>query len=109
MAKSVQAYTAAVMVCRTIIMHVAVDRGALEKKENGKSNSFHFFVDYLEQNSIIPKGAKGWVDKIRTLGNEAIHDLSIMTENDTSLIIGFTTLLLKITYEAHGRLDQLQS
>lgn len=109
LAKSVQAYTAAVMVCRTIIMHVAVDRGALEKKENGQSNSFHFFVDYLEQNSIIPKGAKGWVDKIRTLGNEAIHDLSIMTENDTSLIIGFTTLLLKITYEAHGRLDQLQS
>lgn len=109
LAKSVHANTAAVMVCRTIIMHVAVERGAPEKNKQGQSNTFVFFINYLEEQSIIPKGAKGWVDKIRTLGNEAIHDLSIMTEHDTSLILGFTTLLLKITYETHGKLSQLNS
>lgn len=87
------AYTAAVLVCRKLLMNLAVGEGA----EEGKS--FFSYVEYLAGNGYIPPKGRGWVDYIRTRGNEANHEISFMSFEDASALIGFSGMLLRFIYE----------
>lgn len=90
---TVNSFTAAVLSCRKLLMHVAVDKGAEEGLK------FIEYVEYLANKNIIPNGAKDWVDIIRDKGNEANHEIVIMEEIDAKKLINFTEMLLKIVYE----------
>ncbi|SDI57287.1 DUF4145 domain-containing protein [Desulfosporosinus hippei] len=89
---SCNAYTAAVLCCRKLLMNIAVSRGA---KEGLK---FIQYVEYLAQGGFIPPDAKEWVDHIRKKGNEATHEIAIMTKQDAEDLIDFVEMLLKIIY-----------
>lgn len=90
---SADAFTASAMVCRKLLMNLAVSKGA---KEN---QSFKQYVDYLETNNFIPNGTKDWVDAIRTQGNEATHEISISTQEQAEEILSFAEMLLRLIYE----------
>jgi len=90
---SADAFTASAMVCRKLLMNIAVSKGA---KEN---QSFKQYVDYLETNNFIPNGTKDWVDAIRTQGNEATHEISISTQEQAEEILSFAEMLLRLIYE----------
>lgn len=90
---SAQAYTAAVLACRKLLMHIAVEKGA----QAGKP--FIEYVEYLSDNHYVPTDAKEWVDQIRKRGNEANHEIVLMTQKDTEELIGFTEMLLRFIYE----------
>jgi hypothetical protein len=87
-------------------MHIAVEHQAPIKNEKGRSYSFKDYVDYLIEKHLIPHGAKSWVDKIREMGNEAVHELIIMNNDNAELMLEFTTLLLQMLYETHGKMQQ---
>jgi hypothetical protein len=87
------AYTAAVMVCRKILMHVAVQQKAKPDEK------FAYYVDYLDKNHFIPPGGKRWVDAIRQKGNEANHEIVVMTEADAQQIMAFVEHFLRTVYE----------
>lgn len=87
------AYTAAVLCCRKLLMHIAVSKDA----EKGKS--FAYYVDFLADNHYVPPGAKGWVDHIRKIGNEANHEIVIMPKEEAEELLSFCEMLLKIIYE----------
>ncbi|CAN5685028.1 hypothetical protein BH23GEM9_BH23GEM9_13910 [soil metagenome] len=95
---SVSGYTAAVMLCRKVLMNVAV----AEDAEEGKT--FAAYVDYLGDNGFVPPKGRGWIDHIRTKGNEANHEIPAMTEADAQELIHFTGMLLKFIYELPARL-----
>lgn len=97
---SVNAYTAAVLSCRKLLMHIAVSKGA---KENLK---FIEYVEYLSNNHYIPPDATDWVDHIRSKGNEANHDIVIMTSGDAKDLIDFIAMLLKIIYEFPAKIKK---
>ncbi len=88
-----QAFTAVEMVCRKILMHVAVDKNAPTNK------SFKEYVDYLEAQDYLTKHMKPWVDEIRNRGNEAIHDLPAVSKDRAASTLEFTAQLLRNTYE----------
>lgn len=90
---SVSAYTAAVMACRKILMHIAVDKGA------DAGRPFIQYVEYLSDNHYVPPGGKEWVDHIRNKANEANHDIVIMAKEDAHNLITFCEMLLKFIYE----------
>lgn len=90
---SVGAPTAAVMLFRKILMHVAVDRGA----DNGMK--FVEYVDHLDKTGEIPKGSKDWIEPIRKLGNFANHELPKIAPGDAEKMLKFTEMLLKLIYE----------
>ena len=73
---AVPAYTSAVLVCRKILMHVAVELGA---QPNLK---FVEYVDYLWDNHHVPVNAKAWVDHIRDKSNEANHEIVQMSREE---------------------------
>jgi hypothetical protein len=89
--------TAAVLCCRKLLMHIAVERGAKEDQ------NFVSYVQYLEEKNCIPVGAKAWVDQIRIKGNETNHQIQIKTQEDGMEMIDFTEMLLKVIYDYPSR------
>ncbi|PIT88827.1 MAG: hypothetical protein COU29_00405 [Candidatus Magasanikbacteria bacterium CG10_big_fil_rev_8_21_14_0_10_36_32] len=90
------AYTCAVLTGRKLLMHISVEQNAAENL------SFLEYVNFLVDNHFAPPNSKVWVDKIRTLGNEANHEIKIMSKDEASDIITFLEMLLKFIYEFPG-------
>lgn len=91
------AYTAAVLEMRNLLSHVAVDLGADGNK------SFNYYVSYLDENHYITPNARGWVDILRSFGNEVTHELRIVTEGEAKRMLDFAEMLLRIVYEFPAR------
>lgn len=94
---SVAAYNTAVMACRKLLMHIAHERGSGEKK------NFKQYLDWLVQEHYVPPGGEGWADHIRDKGNEANHEIALLSQLDAEQVISFTELLLKFVYEMPAR------
>ena len=86
-------HTASVLLCRKMLMNIAVSQGA---KEGLK---FIEYVNYLSENGYTPPNGKHWVDHIRKKGNEATHEIALMNENDAKELIVFVEMLLRFIYE----------
>ncbi len=90
---SVSSHTAAVLTCRKILMNVAVAQGA------APGLKFIEYVQHLADNGYVPPNGRGWVDHIRKKGNEATHEIALMSEQDGKELITFVEMLLKFVYE----------
>jgi len=86
-------FTAAVLLCRKALMNIAVAQGA------GENLRFIEYVNYLSEHGYTPPNGKHWVDHIRKKGNEATHEIALMTEGDAKDLICFVEMLLKFIYE----------
>ncbi|MCR6473145.1 DUF4145 domain-containing protein [Bacillus safensis] len=91
-------YTAGVLLARKLLMNIAVDSGAKE------GEGFVVYVDYLQNEGIIPKKGKGWVDAIRKAGNIATHKIPSIDQKLAEEIVTFLEFLLRITYEMPGKM-----
>lgn len=89
-------YTASVMISRKMLMNIAVAHGAKE------GESFQKYVEYLESKGYVPPNGKQWVDHIRQRGNEANHEIALMSEADAMLLVTFVGFLLRFIYEFPG-------
>ena len=85
--------TSAILACRKLLMHIAVEKGATPNLK------FIEYVEYLSTKGYIPPDSKEWVDEIREKGNEATHEIVIMSDNDAKDLIQLTEMLLKIIYQ----------
>lgn len=92
--------TCSVMACRKLLMNIAVQQGA----ERGKT--FLHYVEHLAENGFVPPNGKAWVDHIRNKGNEANHEIKVMSADDAKELIDFSEMLLKFIYEFPNRVPQ---
>lgn len=90
---SVNAFTGVALLCRKLIMNIAVENGCEEGKK------FQFYVDFLDTENYIPKKSKSWVDKIRQYGNDATHKIEDTNQQIAKDLIDFSSMLLKVIYE----------
>lgn len=86
-------YTASVLACRKLLMHIAVAKGA------APGLRFVEYVEFLAAKSYVPPEAKEWVDHIRDKGNEANHEINIMTKDEAEELIEFSEILLKVIFQ----------
>jgi Domain of unknown function (DUF4145) len=86
-------FTASVLICRKMLMNIAVEQGA------DQNLKFIEYVDYLAGKGFVPPHGKHWVDHIRKKGNEATHEIALMTNKDATELIVFIEMLLKFIYE----------
>jgi hypothetical protein len=91
---SAGAYTSAVLTSRKLLMHIAVDMG---HKPGGK---FAPCVKYICENGYPGKSGQAWVDCIRQRGNEANHEIAIMSKDDAMQMLKFLELILNGNYQA---------
>lgn len=87
------AHTGAVLICRKMLMSIAVEQGADEGKR------FITYVEFLSNQGYVPPNGKVWVDYIRQRGNEATHEIELMEEEDSVALITFVEMLLRFIYE----------
>ena len=92
-AAGAHAPAAAILMCRKILAHVAVDKGA----DTGKS--FASYIDYLIERQLVTPAMKSWVDQIRTQANESTHQLVAHSDDDAENVLAFTEQLLVLTYQ----------
>ena len=89
----VGAFTAAELVCRKILMHIAVDKGATPGKP------FVTYLDHLEKAGYVTPPMKAWVDLIRMRGNLATHEIPAPDQQQAESTVMFTAELLRLVYE----------
>ena len=90
--------TASVLACRKLLMNIAVAHGAKA------GESFAHYVTFLGDKGFVPPNGKGWVDHIRTKGNEATHEIAVLTYDDATQLISFAEMLLKFIFEFPAKL-----
>ena len=93
-------FTASVLLCRKMLMNVAVEQGAKPNLQ------FIKYVNHLSNNGFIPPNGKKWVDHIRKKGNEATHEITAMTEDDSKDLISFTEMILVFLFEFPARVPE---
>lgn len=91
---------AAELVCRKILMHVAVEKGAKD------GQTFAQYLGHLETEGYVTPPMKKWVDLIRTHGNEATHELAPVSSERAESTLMFTAELLRLTYEMEAMADK---
>ncbi|MCQ9186515.1 DUF4145 domain-containing protein [Streptomyces sp. IBSBF 2953] len=93
-------FTGSVLLCRKLLMNIGVQEGA----QGGKS--FVHYIDFLAEKGFIPPNGRAWVDHIRKKGNEATHEIALMSKVDATELVVFTEMLLKFIYEFPGSMSQ---
>ncbi len=97
---SVSAYTACELLCRKILMHIAVEKGAKE------GESFSEYLSILGEKGYITPPMGKWVDLIRQHGNKAAHLLEPPDRTRAESTIMFTAELLRLIYEMEHMANQ---
>lgn len=96
---SISAYTAVALCSRKLLMNISVDLGAEENK------TFAYYVNWLDENNYILPNSKKWVDQIRKIGNEATHEIAIISREDAEKTLKFIEILLRIVYELPSMIE----
>lgn len=81
-------------------MNIAVSQNAKE------GEPFLAYVEYLAEKGYVPPNGRGWVDHIRKRGNEANHEIELMSEDDAKELVLFSEMLLKFIYEFPNRVPK---
>ena len=81
-------YTPTAMVCRKILMLVAIDRYAPTDK------SYEEYVNYLEEKRYITDQMKSWINLIRKHGNDANHKTHPVDKRNACYVFMWVTALL---------------
>jgi hypothetical protein len=76
-----------------MLMNIAVQEGAAEGLK------FIEYVTYLSDHGYVPPNGKHWVDHIRKKGNEATHEIALMSDSDARELVSFVEMLLRFIYE----------
>lgn len=92
-------FNSTVLLCRKMLMNLAVQEGADENK------NFAYYVDYIENNGLITNKMKPWVDRIRLIGNTATHEIPDVSQDDAQLSFDFLVMLLKLVYEFPNKMQ----
>ena len=95
---SVGAFTSAVLACRRLLTHIAVDKGAPEGKR------FSAYVEYLTDKNYITPDGKGWVDYIHKKSTEASQEIVKIGQEHALDLISFIEMFLRLIYEFPSRL-----
>lgn len=90
---SVQAWTSVVLLSRKLLMHIAVEHGALEDKK------FIEYVDFIKKEHLVPKGCAEWLEKIRGRGNSVNHTITLSDIDEAKEIFEFIQIFLQVNYE----------
>ncbi|MEE6297192.1 DUF4145 domain-containing protein [Georgenia wangjunii] len=87
------------MLCRKLLMHIAVTHGLAPKNPKGWAPTFADVVGHLESEGLITKKMRPWVDRIKDVGNEANHELEPVSADDALDVATFTQQLLILAFE----------
>jgi hypothetical protein len=87
-------YTAAQLLGRKLIMHLAVSVANAKEGE-----TFVQYVEHLKQAGYVPPNGETWINYVKKQGNEKNHEINIGTIDESQKILKFIEVLLIFIYE----------
>lgn len=90
---STESYTAVAMICRKLLMNIAVDHGA---EENQK---FKVYVEYIQSENLVSKSATELLTEIKDIGNDANHEIPQVSVEKANQIIELTNEVIRQIYK----------
>jgi hypothetical protein len=93
MCLTVNGFTACELLCRKILMYVAVEKGA------PTGDTFNNYLTHLTGLGYIAPPMKGWVELIRKHGNQSTHELPSPDRTRAESTLMLTAELLRLIYE----------
>jgi Domain of unknown function (DUF4145) len=93
---SANAFTAAAMVCRKILMVCAMEQG------DKPGRNFIEYVDYITNTVLNFPQAKKAIDAIRGIGNDATHKVAFVSEADARRAMQIADYTLRTIYTLPG-------
>ncbi len=93
------AWTSAVMMCRKILFHIAVEEGLPAQSESGRAPTFKECLNRLRSEGLLTPRQEPWVQNIKDVGNQANHELDPISEEAANRVATFTRQLLVTAYE----------
>lgn len=87
-----KAYTAVAMLCRKILMNIAVEKGAME------GDNFENYITYLSDENWVPPNGKPLLKEIKKYGNNANHKIEEIEAEQAEKTLKFTRLLVTQAY-----------
>lgn len=90
---SIAAYNAVELICRKLLMHVAVDKGAKER------DTFVAYIAHLEEKGFVAPAMKPWVGLIQKHGTATTHRIAAPDQHRAESTLMFTAELLRVIYE----------
>jgi hypothetical protein len=85
--------SAAVLVCRKLLMHIAVEQGAKEGK------GFTYYAKYLEDEHVVGAPFAGVVEHIKEEGNKENHELEVSSVDEATMLLKLVEFVLASIYE----------
>lgn len=85
-------YTAAVLLCRKMLISIAVERGACE------GLNIIEYICYLSDKGYVPPKGRRWVDHIKNNVDEAKHNIPLIGRVDARDTVSFLGMLLRFIY-----------
>lgn len=101
------AYTATVMLCRKLLLHVAVEKGLPKKDARNRAPGYMEAVKHLQQVGVITAGMRSWIDSIKDIGNEANHEVAPTSGEQARSVATCTEQLLILAYEMEALQQRL--
>ncbi len=98
------ASTAVVMLCRKLLLHIAVTHGLASTNSRGYAPGFAECVQHLQDEGVVTSRMKAWVDRIKEIGNDANHTLVPITKEQAFDVATFMEQLLILAYELDARM-----
>ncbi len=89
---STESYTAVAMICRKLLMNIAVDHGA------EKNQQFQIYVEYIQKENLVSKSATELLKKIKNIGNDANHEIPQVSKAQANLILQLTNEVINQIY-----------
>jgi len=99
------ANVAAAMVCRKLLLHVAVAHGLPAKNDKGWAPNFAQAIAHLEAEGLITRKMRPWVDRIKEVGNDATHEVTAVSAEQALDVATFMEQLLVLAYELDAKRD----
>ena len=96
--------TTAVMMCRKLLVYVAVQEGA-ERDLDG----YVPYVNFLKEKGHVPPNAHKMVDLVRKIGNDANHELKPVDPTEAEALLSFMGMLLTFIYTFKAEAEKLSS
>lgn len=93
------AYMAAVMLCRKLLLHLAVENGLESENAKGHAPGFAECVKHLQKAGVITQQMLEWVEPIKDVGNTANHKIATVSQDQAEQVATFTLQLLVLAYE----------
>lgn len=97
-------YTAASLLGRKLIMHLAVD---VAKAKEG--DTFVNYISHLKKAGYIPPNGESWLEYVKKLGNDKNHQIQIGTKEEAEKLLKFIEVLLIFIYEFAGETEEASS